>query len=293
LPGGSRLRGTILADDGDGVLLRHPTLGELRVPQEAIAERLAADAQLGPAAAEAEIVPPPPGILGTSFLEGWEKTLILGFSGSEGAVSEFGLNASVEADVEDEFRRWRLRASYFYGSTESELTQDEGSASARRDWLLPGNPLFWFAESRTDYDAFQPYTLRAGGFTGVGLTVYGAEPPDAVAVSENLSVLTRLGAGYSYEWGEIDDGMAEALAAVELRWNVTDSQTFRLTHTYFPDLQDFVESRNVTEASYSVKIDRARGLGLRLGLRNEYLSRTAGDSPHNSLTYFGQVTYSF
>ena len=291
LDGGSRLRGELVQDGPEAVTLLHPTLGEITIPTGDIAARLDAGARLGPKVEEE--LPPPPGILGTPLLEGWEKSLAAGFNGKEGDVSEFGVNASFEGDYEDDQRRWRLRSAYFYGTAEGERTKDEGFARLRRDWLLPDNPLFLFAEARGDYNGFSGYRYRTGGFGGAGVLLLGDPGGDGLAASDALDLTARLGAGVSYEWGDVDAYLAEALAAIELKWDPTDGQTVRFNHTYFPDLENLGESRNVTEASYTVKVELSRGLSVKVGVFNEYLSETADESTHNSLTYFGQLQYSF
>lgn len=297
---GSRLRGTILRETEDAVTFRTDALGEVTIRREAIAQRLPIDAAVPPAPAEPEPEPveaePEPeldGLFGTPLLVGWEKSLGLGFTGKNGDVNEFGINASFDGDYEDDAIRWRLRSAYFYGETDSEQTQGEGFANLRRDWLLPGNPAFLFIEGRTDYNDFQAWQFRAGGFGGVGVSLWDQADNDPIYDSDNFNLLARLGAGASREFGIVDETLAEALLAVESRWELSDNQAFRFSNTYFPELEDLQESRNVTEASYTIKIDQDRGLSLKTGIFNEYLSTTEDDSSHNSLTYFGQLVYEF
>ena len=235
----------------------------------------------------------PPGLFGTGFLYGWEKSIALGVGGKEGDTTEFNFTASAEGDYEDADRRWKFRSAYFFGKTDGEQSKDQGFANLRRDWLMPTNPYFYWAEGRADYNGFQAYRFRAGGFAGLGAAVFGENEPSTFYVRDDLKLLARAGAGYTYEWGEVNSGMPEALAAVETVWKVTDNQTFRLAHSYFPSLDDLGESRNVTEASHTIKLDRGRGLSLKFGVFNEYLSITEDDSSHNSLTYFGQLQYAF
>ncbi len=291
LVGGTRLRGTIVSDTPGGILLDHPILGEIEISTNEIAQRLPADARLGPKAKEED--PIPPGLFGTSFLYGWEKNIALGIGGKEGDQTEFNFTASAEGDYEDDDKRWKFRSAYFFGKTDGVQSKDQGFANLRRDWLMPTNPLFYWGELRGDYNGFQAYVVRAGGFGGVGVTLFGENDPEAVYIRDDFQLLARTGAGYTYEWGDVNEGMPEALAALESVWKITDNQTFRFGHTYFPSLDDLGESRNVTEASHTIKIDTARGLSLKIGVFNEYLSMTEDDSSHNSLTYFGQLQYAF
>ncbi len=272
-------------------MFRDDALGEIPIPASQIAQRLPANTPLKPPAAA--VATPPPGLFGTGFLAGWNKSVALGFSGKSGNVDEFSLSASAEGDFSNDQKRWKFRAAYVYGLTESERTKDEGFTNLRRDWLRKDDPVFLFAEGRIEYNDFQAYRFRVGGFGGIGAAFVDAPETAAYRTSDRVQLLGRIGAGYSHEFGAVDDGIPEALAAVETRIKVTDGQTLRFSHTYFPSLDDFPESRNSTDASYTISIHRGRGLSLKVGFNNEYLSETEGDSTHNSLTYYGQLQYSF
>ena len=288
---GGRLRGELVREDAESLVLDHPTLGRLTIPVAEVARRLGPDAPLNPKAEEVD--PPPPGLFGTSFLKGWEKSVGLGLNGNQGDSQEFGVNASAEGDYEDDDVRWRFRSAYFFGRADGVVSQDEAFANLRRDEKLPGNPLFLFAEGRFNYNDFQAWRYRAGGFGGVGVSIFNAGEKASLYDADDFELLARLGAGASYEWGTVDDAIPEALAAVEGKWRPFEGQTLRFSNTIFPSLDDLGESRNVTEVSYTAELDAGRGLSFKVGLFNEYLSETADDSSHNSLSYYAQLTYAF
>jgi putative salt-induced outer membrane protein YdiY len=279
----SRIRGTLLEETPDAYRLASPELGELSIPKASVQAVLPADAPLGPPP-PAALAPPPPGLLGTQVLAGWEKSIELGFSGKSGTADSLDLYGKISGDYSDEQRRWRVRAAYFYGLTESDNTKNEGFANARRDWLGFNDPWFFFAEARSDYNEFQAYRFRAGGFLGVGYNF---------VKKEELDVIGRVGAGASYEFGEVDELVPEALLALEVRWQVAENQRFDFINTLFPDLRELGEYRNVTEASYTVNLQRGRGVSLKVGVQNEYDSHTEDASDHNSLTYFGAMVFAF
>lgn len=280
---GSRVRGTLLAETDQAYRLASPELGMLTIAKDAVLSVLPPDAPLGPPAAP-DIEPPPPGLFGTQVLASWTKSVELGFSGTSGAVDTFDVFTKLSGDYEDESARWRVRAAYLYGLTEEDNTKNEGFANARRDWLNVRGPWFFWAEGRADYNEFKDYILRTGGFAGVGYTV---------SDTEKLKLLGRAGAGASYEFGAVDDLVPEALFSVELRWRTAENQTLELVNTVFPDLSDLGEYRNFTEASYSVRLQRGRGLSMKVGLQNEYDSFTEDDSQHNELSYFGALVFDF
>ena len=283
LSSGTRLKGTLAGETDSDYLLASPELGQLSVPKTDVIQVLPADAALGPTPAGAA-APPPPGVFGSAFLRGWTKNVTLGFTGKSGNVDSFDVYGKFAADYEREDLRWRVRANYVFGTASGERNKDEGYANARRDWLFPGKPLFYWAEARLDYNDFKDYKLRAGGFVGIGYTFYD---------TPKFKLLSRLGVGGSYEFGDVNTFNPEALLSVEATYQLTATQSVEFLNTFFPDLGHLGRNRNVTEAAYTVKIDRGRGLSLKFGAQNEYDSYTEDNSYHNDLTYYGALVFDF
>ena len=84
LKSGEKLEGTILDSNDDYVEMEHAVLGRIKIPAD-------------------EIKPPEepkvkPGLFGTSFLEGWNKALSAGLSGSDGKSNEISANVDFKRD---------------------------------------------------------------------------------------------------------------------------------------------------------------------------------------------------
>lgn len=293
LKSGTRLRGVITEDGGDGITLLVDGLDEIRIPQsQIVAADLPEDTPLSPDDDAIE-APPPPGLFGSGILEGFDKGVGLGFSGTTGETDEFSLSASAYARYQDAGKRWNFSLLYATGEVDGETTKDEGYAKLRRDWLLQGDPTFFWAEGRADYNDFQAYRFRIGGFAGVGYTFFGDEETASYYDRSDFSLLGRVGAGGSYEAGDVDDFEPELVFAAEAAWDIKDNQKLLASHSFFPEIEDYDEGRHVSEVSYSIAIDQGLGLNLRFGIYNEYLTETEDDSPNNSLNYFGQIAYEF
>lgn len=295
---GTRLRGTIVDETDNRLQFDAEGLGLLDIDPEQIVGRYAGDERLKPKPKKVE--PIPPGLFGTGLLYGFDKSLAVGISGREADNSEFGINASLNTDYDGLDRRWRFRSQYFFNSNDGEITQDEAAVNLRRDWLLPDVPPFLFAEGRWQYDDFQAWQHRLGAFAGVGYAFVGESSVNERrwfhAENDRLTLLGRVGAGASYEFGRVNETVPEALLSLEFALDFDgDRQRLRALHTLFPSL-DNDSTRNVTELSYRIRLDQedsARGLNLKIGAFNEYLSRTTGDTPHNSLSYFIQLAIDF
>ncbi len=297
---GTRLRGVILEETPEAIRINAEDLGEVEVLRANLAGRYPAGAKLKPPVKLPD--PIPPGLFGTSFLYGFDKSFALGINGREADNSELGVNASLNLDFDGDERRWRFRSQYFFNTVDGTTVQDEALLTVRRDWKLPETPPFLFAESRNQYDAFQNWQVRLGGFAGVGYALFGDEELEETSLpyyeSERLTLLGRFGAGASYEFGSVNEVIPEALLAIEANYEFDqDRQRLRFQHTYFPSLDRLRDSRNVTEASWRMRLDggdeSAQALSLKIGVFNEYLSRTQGDASHNSLTYFIQLAVDF
>lgn len=282
LADGSRIRGRLIEETEASYILEADQLGRIEIPRENVVELLDPSVALGPK--ESQEPPPPPGLLGTGLLAGWDKSLALGFTGKSAGNDSVDVYGKLSGDYADEERRWRIRASYFYGTVESENSKNEGFTNGRRDWLFPDEPLFLWAEARADYNEFKDYHLRLGGFAGVGY---------AFMDRPELKVLGRVGAGGSHEFGAVDGTIPEALVALEADWKLTDRQSLSFVNTFFPDLDEFGRYRNFSEAAYNIRVDTGRGLSLKFGVQNEYDSFTEDDAPHNALTYFGALVLDF
>ena len=280
---GMRVKGTLVGETDSDYMVASPQLGQLTVAKTDVVALLGPDAALGPSAGSAP-PPPPPGLFGTALLRGWDKNIALGFTGKSGNTDAFDVYGKFSGDEDRDDLRWRVRASYAYGTAQGTRNKNEGMANARRDWLVPNRPYFYWGEARLDYNEFQDYKLRAGGFAGLGYTF--SDTP-------KLKLLSRVGVGGSYEFGIVDQFNPEALVAVEARYQLASNQTLDFLNTIFPDLSTLGRYRNVTEASYTVNIDRGRGISLKIGAQNEYDSYTEGGSYHNDLTYYGALVFNF
>jgi len=221
----------------------------------------------------------------SSFLPEWDKSLAAGISGSEGNSQTQSFNAQFQIKRSTEQVRTNFNNKYFYASSESETTQNEFSSILTQDWLKPGSPWFVFGQLGYEFDQFEAWRHRLTAYSGPGYTFIK---------EEDFEVAGRVGVGANYEFGNVNELTPEALLGGELvRWNITDRQTLTGQVTVFPSLEEFGEYRAVATAEWTVKIERAEGLSLKLGIEDEYESATMGDSKHNDFKYYGSLNYAF
>jgi putative salt-induced outer membrane protein YdiY len=158
--------------------------------------------------------PPNPGLFGTGFLEGWTRTFSLGLSGQEGNSKTLDIIATLDADFEDENRRWAFDARYNYSTADSDTTNHNAMVALGRDWLFSESRWFTFARGRFDYDDFRTWELRLQGDGGVGYEFIKWE---------TFELRGRTGPSLVQEFSE-SQFRAEWLAGPEFVWHLTPNQ---------------------------------------------------------------------
>jgi len=328
LNNGDTLTGQITEQADDHVTLQHPLLGELKIPRIDVAATdpprpidaggppEADPAEADPVEAEppakpaptpaqleqakavltgqgytveppAEEEPPNPGLkIGPlTLLEGWERRFEIGINGSEGNTENLSARFGLDMFYEDVEKRWSIGSAYYTQRESGDTTENEFYAQATRDWLLPGKKHFYFATARYDWDEFQDWDSRVSGAGGLGYQF---------VKDDKWDVLGRLGGGGRYEWGGSDDGFTpEGLAGIAVGYKITPDQSIRFANTYYPDLEDINEFRNVTSLDYVIKLNAARNLALKLGAENEHQSDPGPGTEHNDLKYYLSLLWDF
>ncbi len=266
------------------VELDHPILGRITVPADSIAkpEEVAEAAELGTLAGAADAMGQ---AIDSVFFTGWSKSLAAGFNGTEGNTQTLSLYANFETGIEDERRRWAIKADYFRKTEDGDATESNLIARADRDWLIPGAAHFYFGRATFEYDQFEGFEQRVGLYGGVGYQFID---------TARHSLLGRVGVGAIYEFGGNENFTTEALLGVEYAFQIAANQSFEFKNTFYPALDPFfAEYRNVTEANYKISLAAGDGLSLKLGVYNEYDSEVPDNSENNDFKYFGALVYDF
>jgi putative salt-induced outer membrane protein YdiY len=289
---GEVLHGTITEQQDLGVTLDHPVLGTVKLSADQIKQYQIAseDAQAEeqpqapaePAAVVAEAAAP--NGLSQKILPGWDKHFELGFTGTDGNTQTSNLAVGFAALRENDEERTKLNLSAFRAEDDGTRTRNEAAGELTHDWLMPESPWFKFVTGKLEYDEFKDWETRASAFIGVGKQIYDGPKNNLIG---------RAGIGGSYEFDSINEVVPEALFGLEWVYNINERQKLTSYVTVYPDLDEFGESRTLAGSAWSIKIDEADGLSLKLGIDNEYESRTEGTSKHNDVKYYAAVVFDF
>lgn len=281
---GEMLHGTVTAQTDDAVTLTHPVLGEVVLPTAQVQGVVIASEAAEAEAAKPVQEPEPIAEWSNKLLPGWDKHFEAGFSGTDGNTQTSSISVGFAALRENDEERSKIDLSYFRTDDDGNRTRNEATAQVTHDWLMPDSPWFKFLTGKLEYDEFSDWQTRAGAFFGVGKQIY--EGP-----KNNL--IGRVGVGGSYEFDDINDFVPEALLGLEWVHTINDRQTLSGHVTVYPDLEEFGESRTVAGAAWIIEIDQADGMSLKLGIDNEYESRTEGTAKNNDVKYYGAIVYDF
>lgn len=318
LASGDVLRGSIVSY-GDGVLvIDHPELGQISLPLDRVRSfgpiapqtepatgsaatpiAVAPDAGLalpnksGPGAsgqtvkAEAKL-PAAPVVQSVQVrrLTGdWDVHLAFALAGNFAINDEFTMRAGIGATRESPRTKTTVDGEYYYRIFENETTDNNILAKVLQEWKLGETPWLFFAQGQYQYDEFEPWTHRISGYLGPGYRVIDT---DAIGLT------LRLGAGATYEAGEVHRWEPEVLLAEDFRWRITERQRVAFNVSIAPNVDDVADYRAQANIEYQLLIDQAkRGLSLTAGLRDIFLSKPAEDGEANELRVYAGLRYDF
>jgi putative salt-induced outer membrane protein YdiY len=311
LQNGDTLTGEVIRQSDKQVVLNHPALGQVTIGRADIAAVDASEkagsaqeagasepktskkpaAEDAPAMSEAasetaqKTAPPPDEPIETTLMPEWEKSIALGFSGSQGNAENSSFNGQLRFKKNTDEVRVDFNNKFFYAQSEDDTTQNEFSSQLNLDWLQTDSPWFFFMQTGYEFDQFEPWRHRASAYGGPGYTFIE---------KKDVEIVGRLGGGANYEFGSVNEVTPEGLIGTQsIRWNLTERQNLTGGVTYYPSFESSEQYRLITNAEWQIKIDRASGLSLKFGLENEYESITQADARHNDLKYYGALNYDF
>lgn len=296
LKNGDVINAAKLAETDTTITVSHPAMGEVTIQKDQVdavyadaaaleAALVEADAKAKAEALEAERAADE-GVFGYGFfLKGWNRKVNLGVSGAEGNSQNLNFRASFHGDYEDRDSRWLFDMVYRAAKSDGDTTENQFFAELTKDWLLPDEDYFYFANGRLDLDEFQDWDARLSGFGGVGYQFL----KDA-----KWDVRGRAGLGGNQTFGatvDDDEFTPEALAGINVDYTIKDGHSIAFSNFIFPSLDDGGEFRNVTTLDYVIGL--RDNMDLTLGMANEYESDAPAPTRKNDFTYYITLGWSF
>ena len=317
LSDGDVIRGTIIEENADEVILMHPVFEQMRIPRDRIlavkrsvprpvrpgfgeivtgagVRPQASARQEVPAAnttgtsetddaGEAEATDPEKTIEALTDYEHWNFVVGAAFGFVENVNTEFNVRLSAQAEHNSEFARLRINGAYFLNSANDEIIDNDITLGTTQDWFFPESDWSVFARGSYQWDEFELWEHRVSGYVGPGYRLIN---------SETLTIDTRFGGGLTYEYG-LPQTLPELLAAVEWSWQINDRQKFAGTLSYAPEVTDFDQFRLSLNAEWNFQLQESEGLSFYIGVRDEFQSIVPAGSTRNDLRLFGGIKYDF
>ena len=279
LVSGEKLEGVILERSDDSIEMEHPILGRIRIPNE-------------------DIKPPEepklkPGLFGTGFLEGWNKSLSAGLSGSDGKSNEISADADFTLQREVERHRSNYEARFNFDRGDGDTSEDQFFSKYVHDFLFPDSEIFVFVAGAYLLDTQQDWLHRLSGEAGVG---------HPILQTKEWGVLARLGCGVSRTLDDrrgpsstADDPLRtelNGLVGLEATWIYLEGQSFSLNSQYLHDFSDLSGLRSESGAEWKIDVGVVQGLGFKLGVNFIYDSHEQG-TLRRDLRYYANIGYDF
>ena len=175
---------------------------------------------------------------------------------------------------------------YRAAKSDGDTTEKRFYAELFKDWLIPGEKYFYFANGRYDWDDFEDWDSRWSGFGGIGYQFIE---------TDEWNLRGRAGVGGNQEMGgtQGDEFTFEALLGIEGDWQIKEGHAFEFSNYLYPSLENASDFRNVTTLDYIVTIDRDKGLSLKFGITNEHDQSAPATSKKNDLTYYASLLWKF
>ncbi len=269
LANGDKLTGDVVERDAERIVIEHPVFGRVEIPVT----------ELEPPE------PPDPGAFGLGILRGWDRSIEISASGSNGNSDTTSLRGGIDLSSETERRRWNLSSRYFWTQTDGSTEKNNARVLADRNWLFPGSPWFMFTNFRYDYDQFREWDHRLNSSIGPGYELIR---------SERLDLTTGVGLSVVREFGGEDDEVAlEGLWGFSGTWRIAEGHKLTFSNVLFPSLTEAGEYRNLSNVDWKMSLSEEYGISLKFGVENEYISDVAEGTENNDLRYYSGISYDF
>ncbi len=317
LVNGDVIKATLVGETAENVMVKHPLLGELTLKRAAISTMVAglapaakagaqqeaeaaakpetADAErkqdLSPAsnaamdaprpvdgvnpaddAAKADAAPPPPPSpwkfiidANVNYVSAANKQLDFRVAG--GAVYEV-------KDVE----KWANNLEYFFKTVDGSTTDNNLLVSSIYDRRFESDPrVLWFVKGQAQWAPLQDFEQRLSAWGGVGYEIF--KKPTA-------NLIGKIGAGYTYEFGNINEGYPQLYASVEWDWDITENQALVGSYWITPDFSDFTDFLMLARLEWTMKLPDVQGLKLLGGVRWQYQSQVPDNDIQNDIRVY-------
>ena len=280
LSNGDKLQGIVVNQDEEIVTFQHETLGVLSLARSQISH-LTNEIEDHLSESTAQTKAAQNALLSTWLLPNWEKHLDVGVSGADGNSRSQDIHTALIIKTESSKRRHEIQAAYDSSEKDGDKSRDEFFTHLNSDWLIPNSQYFYFASSRFDWDDFQDWDYR--------LNIAGGGGYDFIN-NDTRTLRGKAGLGLNRESGGGDDDISpEGLLELASTWQLTKNHGIELKTTFYPQLEELQEFRNITTLAWVNKLNGF--MRLKVGLSNEHDTDVPDDIKKNDFKYSTSLSW--
>jgi hypothetical protein len=315
LSSGDAIRATLVSETGDSIVLLHPVLGKVTLPRASIASMVATTApaaapvattddsalrQEAQPAANAVMDAPRPedGVnpADDAAAKGavpapapppspWKFVLDANVNYVNAAHDQLDFRAAASAIYEVvDVEKWSNNVEYFYKVVDGGNTDNNLLGTTTYDRRFTSNPrVLWFVKGQGQSAPLENYENRLSAWGGLGYEFLKMPP---------AKLLGKIGAGYTYEFGDQNDGQAELYAELEWDWKVTERQAIVGSYWIAPAFDDPSNFLCLFRTEWTMLLEDVKGLKLLGGIRWQYQSDvTPKDALQNDIRLYAGLRF--
>ena len=315
LSSGDAIRATLVSETNDSIVLLHPILGKVTLPRASVASIAAvptpaaapantqddsllrqeaqpaanaamdaprpqdgvnpADDATAKDAIAAPAAPPSP----------WKFVLDANVNYVNAANNQLDFRAAGAAIYEvTDVEKWSNNVEYFYKVVDGGNTDNNLLGTSTYDRRFESNPrILWFVKGQGQMAPLESYENRLSGWGGLGYEFLKMPP---------AKMIGKLGVGYTYEFGDQNEGQAELYAELEWDWKITERQALVGSYWIAPAFDDFTNFIFLFRTEWTMAIEDIKGLKLLGGVRWQYQSDvTPKDAIQNDIRLYAGLRF--
>ena len=317
LVGGDVIRGTLVSESPEAIVVRHPVLGDLTLqrlnvtamaptaamaPQEppfvkAETQDTVLDVQASSAegaremavkdeakaAAKGDAAAPPAdaaAAVDEPIPSKWKFSLAANANYVDSSDEQLDFRVAGSAVYEDpDVEKFKVDGEYFFRTVNSSTTDNNLLLTGVYDYFFKDSSWLAFGKVQGQMAPLEGWEQRLSGWGGVGYRFFREAP---------LVLTGKVGAGATREFGSINETRAELYMELAGKWDISEFQSLEASCWIAPEFEDFSDYLLLARAEWSVKIDPSLGMSFLGGLRYQYQSNVpAGENPDDLRVYAG------
>ena len=192
---------------------------------------------------------------------------------------DFRVAGAAVYEIKD-VEKWSNSVEFFFKTVDGSTTDNNLLATSVYDRRFESNPrVLWFVKGQAQWAPLEDYEQRLSAWGGLGYEFF--KKPTA-------NLIGKIGAGYSYEFGNIQQGDPQLYASVDWDWDITENQALVGSYWITPDFADFTNFLMLARLEWTMKMPDFAGLKLLGGVRWQYQSEVpTGDIQNDIRVYAG------